>query len=334
MKDYARYPFLESFSKIAGKIPYMRMPLNELLETSDGKTSLDIAKGRITIALEKKCEDILLDKDVQIKISNTMPSIISYGLSRMIVSCTTQFIIDKFVNNEAERVIYLLNHEDPHVRAAVDDELQFNRESKKVALIDYIPLNMAKYGSQYKLSNCRIMRGYVTNPDMNMNLILKERIKKLMMKKLPLKVNDDAKEIFKPIISDIMSKSSEVYKDNFGEVERDDFPPCMKSIITGIQRKENPTHFGRFALVSFCDKIGMESTEIVSLFQTVRDFELATSLYQVEHITGKKGGTKYAAPACASMKTNNLCRSGTDQLCNKIKHPVGYYSAMKRRKKR
>jgi len=333
IKDYAKYPFLESFSKIAGSISFMKMPLHELLETPDGKKALQLAQERILVAMEKREEDVILDKDVQLKISSNIPSILSYGLARMISSCTTPFIIDKFINNEAERAIYLLNHEIPQIREAVDHELKFDRDRKKIHLTEYLPLGMIRYGSEYKLVNCEISKGFVNTKDMNCNLILKEKIKKLMMKKMPLKVNPDAQELFKPVVATLMSKSSEVYKDNFGEVTQDDFPPCMKNIIASIQKKENPTHFGRFALVTFCHKIGMQNTEIVPLFQTVKDFEVSTSLYQIEHITGAKGGTVYATPACASMKTNNLCRSGTDPICNKIKHPVGYYSALKRRKR-
>jgi DNA primase large subunit len=154
------------------------------------------------------------------------------------------------------------------------------------------------------------------------------------MRKMPLNVNPDAKEIFAPIISELTKRSDESTSANFGEVDQDDFPPCMLSLKGMIEKRENPTHIGRFALVSFCNKIGMEPTEIVALFQTVKDFQVGTTLYQVEHILGKHGGVKYAPPACESMKTNNLCRCGDNPLCKRIKHPVGYYSAMKRKKKK
>jgi|WetSurMetagenome_2_1015567.scaffolds.fasta_scaffold00467_26 DNA primase large subunit len=330
--DYAKYPFLESFSKVAGAITFMQLPLPRLLETIDGKRALDIAKNRVITALTSEEKDVILDKDVQIKMTNKISNIIAFGLARMIVSCTTQYVIDKFANKEAERAIYLLNHDREYIRQAVFRELNYNKDSVKIPLSDYISLNMMRYGKEYKLVNCDITRGNVVIQ--NSNLILKEKIKKKITRKLPLNVNPDAKEIFKPVVSEIMQHTSSTFSNDLGDVTIEHFPPCINNIINMIKKEENPTHFGRFALVSFCNKIGMSDTEIVSLFQTVKDFEVSTSLYQVEHITGKRGGTVYAAPACAALKTNNLCRSGTDPLCNRVKHPLGYYSSMQKRKQK
>jgi DNA primase large subunit len=336
LKDYEKYPFLESFSQHAAKLPQMQLPLYRLMETTEGKKALELARLRILLAIEHTShDDLIYDKDVKIKISSLLPSLLSYGISRMIVSCTTQFMINKYTTSEVEKAIRYLSSESPHVREEVEKELEFNKNTKRIHIKDYIPLGLTKYGSQYKLINCEIHKGYISfNETMDINTILREKIRSKIMRKMPLNVNPDVKELFDPIISEIMQKSDQASYTNFGEVEQDDFPPCIKSIKSMIEKHENPTHIGRFALVSFCNKIGMEPTEIVSLFQTVKDFQVATTLYQVEHILGKHGGTKYAPPACETLKTNNLCRCGNDPLCNRVKHPVGYYSAMKRRKKK
>jgi DNA primase large subunit len=336
LKDYEKYPFLESFSQHASKLQLMQLPLNRLLETTDGKKALELAKLRILLAIEHKSDmEITYDKDVRIKISSMFPSILSYGMSRMIVSCTTPYTINKYAMNETEKAIRYLTSEVPHIREAVEQELKYDKNSRRMQLKDYIPLGLTKYGTQYKLSNCKISKGIIAfNENMDVNTILRERIRSKIMRKMPLTVNPDAKELFKPIIDEIMKRSDESSMTNFGEVVIDDFPPCIQSIKSMIERRENPTHIGRFALVSFCNKIGMEPTEIVALFQSVKDFQVATTLYQVEHILGKHGGVKYAPPACESMKTNNLCRCGDNPLCRRVKHPIGYYSAMKRKKKK
>jgi len=336
-KDYAKYPFLESFSKIAPSFSFMQLPLPRLLETSDGKKALEIAKTNIIIDLSNN-ESIInenliqSDKDFKIKVANDIPKIIAFGISRMIISCTTQFIIEKFAEKEAERAIYYLGYEPSYIQNTIYKELNYTRDGKRILLKDYIPLNLAKRDGKYKLVNCEVYHGFITIQDPY--LILKEKIKQKIMRKLPLDVKPEIKELFKPVISEIMKHTSSIFSDELGEVNIENFPPCINNIISMINKKENPTHFGRFALVSFCNKAGMSDTEIITLFQAVKDFEITTSLYQVEHITGKKGGTTYAAPACAAMKTNNLCRSGTDPLCTKVKHPLGYYSSMQKRKKK
>jgi DNA primase large subunit len=333
LKDYEKYPFLESFSQEASKLTQMQLPLHRLMETTEGKKALELARLRVLLALNKTHEPTATyDKDVIIKVTTMFPSILSYGMSRMIVSCTSPFIINKYANSETEKAIRYLASDLPHVREAVEDELGFDKNSRRISLKDYVPLHLSKYGSQYKLINCKIVKGSITfNENMDTMMILREKIRSKIMRKMPLTVNPDVKELFGTIISEITSRSDEISNTNFGEVEHDDFPPCIKTIISTIKANENPTHMGRFALVSFCNKIGMTPTEIVSLFQTVKDFQVATTLYQVEHILGKHGGTVYAAPACESLKTNNICRCGNDPLCNRVKHPVGYYSAMKRK---
>lgn len=334
LKDYEKYPFLDSFSQQAIKLQQMQLPLHRLMETPDGKKALDLARLRILLALNPIQEDITYDKDVKIKITTIFPSILSYGISRMIVSCTNQFVINKYANGETEKAIRYLSSELPHVKDAVEKELKYDKDSRRISIKEYVPLNLTRYGSQYKLINCNLVKGNVIfNENMNINVILREKIRSKIMKKMPLNVNPDVKELFNPVISEIMSKSADISNTNFGEVVNDDFPPCIKTIISAIEKHENPTHMGRFTMVSFCNKIGMEPTEIVALFQTVKDFQVATTLYQVEHILGKHGGTKYAPPSCETLKTNNLCRCGNDPLCNRVKHPVGYYSAMKRKKK-
>jgi len=336
-KDYAKYPFLESFSKIAPTFPFMQLPLARLLETPDGKKALEIAKTNIIIDLNNNVsisdnDFIQSDKDFKIKVANDIPKIIAFGLSRMIISCTTQFVIEKFADKESERAMYYLRHEPIHIQNAVYKELNYIKDGRRISLKEYISLNLIRYDKKYKLVNCDVVRGSITVQDSS--LILKEKIKQKIMRKLPINVNPESKELFKPILSEIMKYTSNTFSDELGDVNIENFPPCINNIISMINKKENPTHFGRFALVSFCNKAGMSDTEIVSLFQTVKDFEISTSLYQVEHITGKKGGTVYAAPACAAMKTNNLCRSGTDPLCAKVKHPLGYYASMQKRKKK
>jgi len=336
LKDYEKYPFLESFSQHAAKLQSMQLPLNRLVETPDGKKALELARLRILLAIDHKDDaEIVYDKDVKIKITSLFPSILSYGMSRMIVSCTTPYTINKYALSETEKAMRYLTSEQPHIREAVELELGYDKNSRRIQLKDYVPLGLSKYGPQYKLSNCRISKGAITfNETMDINTILREKIRSKIMRKMPLTVNPDAKEIFKPIIDEIMKRSDESSMTNFGEVEQDDFPPCIRDIKSILAGHGNLTHFARFTLVTFCNKVGMTETEIVALFQTVKDFQPATTLYQVQHVLGKQGGTKYATPACESLKTNNLCRCGTDPLCRRVKHPVGYYSAMKRKKKK
>jgi len=94
----------------------------------------------------------------------------------------------------------------------------------------------------------------------------------------------------------------------------------------------NLSHPARFAIVTFLNSVGKSEDEIIALFKRVRDFDESKTRYQVRHITGADGGTKYSAPSCATMRTNGLCISAGNKLCEKVAHPLGYFSAKTRRR--
>ncbi len=115
----------------------------------------------------------------------------------------------------------------------------------------------------------------------------------------------------------------------FGSVETDAFPPCMKSIMAKISDGVNVSHQARFSLVAFLHRIGMKEEEILKVFASVPDFKRDLTIYQIRHITGKISGKEYSVPKCATMRSYGLCvRDITkDKLCAKpwMTHPLLYY---------
>jgi DNA primase large subunit len=119
-----------------------------------------------------------------------------------------------------------------------------------------------------------------------------------------------------------------------GEIRVEAFPPCMKAIWGGIQAHVNIPHMGRFAIVTFLHKLGMDSEAILQFFAQVPDFDVNKSRYQIEHITGKiGGGTEYSSPGCSTMQTYGICPlDQRDEIClNEIRHPLSYYRKKLRR---
>ena len=61
------------------------------------------------------------------------------------------------------------------------------------------------------------------------------------------------------------------------------------------------------------------------MFHTQSDFSERIARYQVEHISGKRGGRKkYTAPNCKTMKTHGICVN-PDEICATISSPLSYY---------
>ena len=102
-----------------------------------------------------------------------------------------------------------------------------------------------------------------------------------------------------------------------------EYPPCIKHAIDVMSRGENLPHSARLMLATYMLQVGKPIDEIVSLFRTAPDFNEKITRYQIEHLSGLKGGrTKYSVPSCQKLKNESLCFE-TDQ-CYGISNPLQF----------
>ena len=104
------------------------------------------------------------------------------------------------------------------------------------------------------------------------------------------------------------------------------FPPCMKYLLDQVQKGDHLEHHSRFAIAAFLTSIGMDTDEIVDLFQVNPGFGEEATRYQVDHIAGETSPTEYSPPSCATMQSYGDCVN-MDDLCETISHPMAYYEA-------
>jgi DNA primase large subunit len=153
---------------------------------------------------------------------------------------------------------------------------------------------------------------------------------------LPLPVDDEILKAFGQDIEEIrgiLEEERTKYKQkDYGRASIVRFPPCMRKLLAMMQAGENVPHSGRFALVAFLHKLGMNSDEILETFATAPDFDESKSRYQIQHITGEISGTEYTPPECSTMKSYGTCFE-PDKLCEKdwMNHPLTYYKAKGKR---
>ena len=61
--------------------------------------------------------------------------------------------------------------------------------------------------------------------------------------------------------------------------------------------------------------------EMLELFKRLPDFDEKITRYQLEHLAGKKGGSKrYYVPSCEKIKLENLCYE--TKICQGISNPI------------
>jgi len=337
IKDYCKYPFLKGAANALKIIPDLQKPIIKIVETDFGKASLAITKERLSNALYNP-------KNYQIDIKVPERTIASFFFARVLLSLPTpvnKSLIEKFVVYETNRFYSYYEQEPLLKKKEIQNDLQIMDGKTQFPLKEYVPLSikLIQSSARWKLINMRVNNGIVDISDVAhtkfdkksddpKEMFFKEQIKYKIRSTLPMKLDKETKTILEPIASDIFGQYyTSMDSADYGEVTASNFPPCIQHIIDMIQKHENPTHMGRFAMVSFLHEVGMSETEIASIFQTVRDFDLSQTMYQIEHISGKQGTPAYKCPACDTMTTNGLCLGKDNTLCKKVKHPLGYYQA-------
>ena len=334
-KELSHFPFLKKAQDLVrGRFS----ALDSLLADKKGEVLIEGALGRIRDAITQK-------KTFAPEITASAENeIAGYALARIIVSCARdRTLIDRLTRYEAERAYYfLVSEEDWNQSYRQDDgeysalcialarELGIQITKDRIPLSDYVELVSPLHEDRFRLVNRRLGHGFVEIKKEERYELIRERIRVLLHRDLPHKVPSSVCFQLAPRVELLKKVYQEQMLRQFGAIEESLFPPCMQALITALTAGTNLTHTGRFALTAFLHSIGMDVAGIAGLYARSPDFDLEKTMYQVEHITGRGGsGTAYTTPACAALRTTGLCIH-RDALCEKVNHPLSYYTVKKR----
>lgn len=274
--------------------------------------------------------------------------LLSYPLARLVLAQ----LADSYLNNryavaESKLANRRLSEEDSaEVVWSVAESLGLALEEPvgddafaRIHFLDYLKFAPTR-DAQWKLVNQPLRGGFVA--------LSRDRVIRLIEEGLRERLAEELDELERPgrevltafgrdlteIVTAVAAMRARFQQEASGEVRLEAFPPCMKAIWGGIQAHVNIPHMGRFAIVTFLHKLGMDSEAILKFFSQVPDFDVNKSRYQIEHITGKiGGGTEYSAPGCSTMQTYGVCPlEQRDDIClHEIRHPLSYYRKKLRR---
>jgi len=325
-KELTKYPFLKESQQLARQHVES---LEEFLASSPGAVALERAKERVIAALSPKREF----SDENLQTIKPELEIASYALARMLVSCISdRSLIDRLARYEAERASFFLATEDPEIRRFVAWSIGISTGTTTLPVTDYIELVPHLRDKRWRLVNRDVRQGAVSLEAGEIDELIRERIRVILVDQLPLRVPPGICERLEVVTSEISALRQQQILEEFGEIKEEAFPPCINALIQAITAGTNLTHMGRFALTSFLHTVGMATTGIAEIFARSPDFDLDMTMYQVEHISGR-GGTEYTPPACATMRTFGLC-ANRDKDCERVNHPLSYYRLKKSAKKR
>jgi DNA primase large subunit len=322
-RDLAKYPFLKEAQEwVAGRTG----TLEQFLSTSYGKIAARNGARRVIGAITGESAAEGAGQ------SDPEREVFSYALARILVSCTKdRALIDRLTRFEAARAWGFLQEEDAAKRSYVAGSIGIDPDTRELPVIEYVELVPQLREDRWRLVNREISKGMVKLSEDELEELIRERIRHVLNRQLPLPVPGQICETLSPLVTDITSSYQATIMRDFGEVEEGAFPPCLQALVSAITAGTNLPHAGRFALTAFLHNIGMNPVQIVEIFARAPDFDPEKTRYQVEHISGR-GGTEYTAPSCATLRTTGFCVK-KDSTCERVNHPLSYYRIKKRREK-
>jgi DNA primase large subunit len=328
-RDKARYPFT---NEAADFVKNLGIEIGDLIIEPYGAI-LKRAKQRIRQALLKPDELSPQEEDPNIEVPSFPTAIMLMAYSdsenskrRYAVAESKSFSKklkdeppDKILRIAKETFSWKIRHLDEGGGQEGDFLLHF-----KNFLSNTCDLNELKW----KLTNRALGSGYVRLTSDEASRLIEEEIQRKILQKTR-RPTVEPPSVLQEAIKSIreLASSGSTYQTQAQTLglEVADMPPCIKKLLDTLSSGGRLSHVGRFTLTSFLVNTSATEDEVVNFFKSASDFDERKTRYQVEHISGVRGGrTKYTPPKCDTLKTHGLC-PGPDELCSKVRHPMMYY---------
>jgi len=276
--------------------------------------------------------------------------LLSYPFARILVSCINNaHLIRRFALAEAKSAYMTLKERSGSAFGGGDTDLLYEmaREFElhlelsgmphehapvRIPFVEYLRYTANLRDKRWKLVNRALEKGQVNLRTSEFLRMLQEAIHARIRKDLPLDVPPAVCESVRRYSKELEAEL-EAWRKKFGEDELEtgmrvkdpaSFPPCIKAILSNLREGVNVPHTARFAVTSFLLNVGLTVDEIIELYKSSPDFDEERTRYQVVHISGEMGSTRYTAPSCSTMRTYGNCVD-SDDVCEKIGHPLSYY---------
>lgn len=338
------YPFLSAASNY---VEALGVTLDDLITAATFERARVRGKERVREAIQEGA----VRKPVIMSTAQAEMELLSYPFARILVSCIgNAHFVRRYALSEAKSaynklledsstgssagtdVIYEMAHE---FEIQVDfSRLSHEHAQVQMPFVDYLRFTSNLRDKRWKLVNRGLEKGQVNLRKGEFLRVIQEAIYARIRKDLPLDVSGVLCESIRKYTGDIEAELEERRK-KFGDSGFESstgfrvkdpscFPPCITAILANLKDGVNVPHTARFAVTAFLLNLGLTVDEIIEIYKNSPDFDEERTRYQVVHIAGNQGSTKYTAPSCSTMRTYGNCVD-SDETCEKINHPLSYY---------
>ena len=345
------YPFLSAAS---GYVKESGVTLDDLTTAAAFERARLRGKERIISAINEGT----VRKPVIMSAAQAEMELLSYPFARILVSCIgNAHLVRRYALSEAKSAYNMLR-EDSNTGTDIiyemakefDIQVEFVRlprhehEQVQMPFVDYLRFASNLRDKRWKLVNRGLEKGQVKLRTGEFLRIIQEAIFERIRKDLPLDVPAPLCESIRRYTVDIEAELEERRK-KFGDSGFESssgfrikdpscFPPCITATLSNLRDGVNVPHTARFAVTAFLLNLGLSTDEIIEIYKNSPDFDEERTRYQVLHIAGDPGSTRYTAPSCSTMRTYGNCVD-SDDVCEKINHPLSYYKRkLKQKQKR
>lgn len=342
------YPFLSAASNY---VEALGVTLDDLITAAIFERARLRGKERVREAIREGA----VRKLVIMSTAQAEMELLSYPFARILVSCIgNAHLVRRYALSEAKSAYNKLLEDSSTGSSAGTDiiyemaqefeiQVKFSRLSQEqehaqvqvqMPFVDYLRFTSNLRDKRWKLVNRGLEKGQVNLRKGEFLRVIQEAIYARISKDLPLDVSGALCESIRKYTRDIEAELEERRK-KFGDSGFESsagfrvkdpscFPPCITAILANLKDGVNVPHTARFAVTAFLLNLGLTVDEIIEIYKNSPDFDEERTRYQVVHIAGSQGSTKYTAPSCSTMRTYGNCVD-SDNVCEKVNHPLSYY---------
>ncbi len=317
LQHLAKYPFLR---KSREYVASLNLSFEDILQHPIYSAALDLGRKRVLDCLDGRYRPEYDDR------LTAELTILSYPVARMLAHTVGRTTAFKHASGEADAAYRLLKNEDDGVVDEISRDLGVMVEGGVMPLVQYTKLaaGLSRQNQKWKLSNRVVYEGKVEVESGEVRALLQEAVKNRVMEAVDTqKIPDEVKKLAKNMKGSLTGTRKTIEIDY---LEEDAIGPCIKGMLSDLEAGM-ASHTGMFILATFFHNLGLKKEDILGIFARSPKYDEEKALYQLEFLTGERGGTEYTCPTCATIKSYGLCRD----TCN-VKHPLQYYRQHAKRK--